>query len=49
MPKVSVFLKDDTHRDLKQLALDRKMSLTKLIEKIVEMYRSDLARRKQAA
>ena len=49
MAKVSVFLDPDTHRDLKVLAMDRKTSLTKLIEHIVEIYRRNLAKRKQAA
>lgn len=49
MAKVSVFLDADTHKDLKLLAMERKTSLTKLIEHICALYRKDLARRKQAA
>lgn len=47
--KVSVFLSDDDHREMKQMADERKLSLTKLIEHICALYRKDLARRKQAA
>jgi len=49
MSKVSVFLDTDTHRELKVLAIERKTSLTRLIEHILALYRKDLERRKKAA
>jgi predicted DNA-binding ribbon-helix-helix protein len=49
MAKVSVTLDDAKHRELKLLAMERKISLTKLIEHICDLYRKDLARRKQVA
>lgn len=49
MAKVSVFLDAETHKDLKILAMERKTSLTRLIEHICQIYRKDLARRKTAA
>jgi predicted DNA-binding ribbon-helix-helix protein len=46
MAKVSVTLDDDKHRELKLMAMDRGISLTKLIEHICDLYRARLARRK---
>lgn len=43
--KVSVFLKPEDHLEYTMLAKQRKLSLSRLVEHILDMYRRDLTRR----
>lgn len=47
--KVSVFLKPEDHLEYTMLAKQRKLSLSRFVEHVLDMYRRDLSRRKGEA